>query len=188
VGLHPALKSLLTVQCWTASIEHSIITVSYHWNEREVYIANRTFLKQEDMRGHCNMNSDSRSSCRGLLPHWTRFSTRSFELEFVVEKSRNLFRPSVRLSPTCVEITFRSNVWLCPTIPTALKLNKEFHTKFHTPSSTGSLVTVIKPKVKYGFYVAAMVSFTFYKTISATKVAWFSRICYHMVLNFTALC
>jgi hypothetical protein len=58
------------------------------------------------------------------------------------------------------------------------------HTIFHTPSSNGSLVITIKPKIKYTFHAAATLFLYIPHTKkNLTKVAYFSKIYYYISLN-----
>jgi hypothetical protein len=57
-----------------------------------------------------------------------------------------------------------------------------FHTKFHMPNSTGSLVIAIKRIVKYTFHTT-FGSLTCYKRRKLIKVAYSSGICQHTQLQ-----
>jgi hypothetical protein len=54
------------------------------------------------------------------------------------------------------------------------------HTKFHMPSSNGSLVIATKPKTKYTFHAEVTLFYTHKNTL--TKVAYFSNILPYIIL------
>jgi hypothetical protein len=96
VGLHPTLKFLLTVLCWTASILHNIINFSHNCNEVSIFCN-----KQEDRRGDLLSRMAVRLTAVFLsteqisvlgLSNWS----------LLLRRPRNLLRPSVRLTQSDV--------------------------------------------------------------------------------------
>jgi hypothetical protein len=60
-----------------------------------------------------------------------------------------------------------------------------FHTKFHVPGSSDSLVIAIKPQAKKMFALLPCCHFGTCKNIIATKVVYIFKVCYHPLFQDT---